>query len=339
MAEEGSRDDAIEITVVDVAHGNTTVLRDGDEVGMVDCSRNHAVYDELARTCTNRLKHLVVSHSDNDHMSGVLRLIARGVSVGIISANADSAKDSEVWKDFRAVVDEEVLAGRSFLSSIHYGSPLGISIGRINLEVLHPDASLVLHGPGRSAHEGLVDSNDCSAVLRVLVNGKPVALLAGDLTRYGLDRMLERGLPMGAPVLVFPHHGGRSGGGNDRLFAKEICEAVGPEVVVFSHGRHSGYGTPQPEVVRGVRDYGASVKVLCTQLAMECDNRALVPRPRHLALRPAAGRTNGACCAGTMIFKVSPSGDVELEPNFADHRGFVASSVGNALCARLSWPD
>ena len=340
LSQDASTGHPIEITIVDVGHGNAAILRDGTDAGMVDCSRSNAVYDELARTSTMHLKHLIVSHSDSDHMSGVLRLIARGVTIGVISANADSAKDSKDWDDFRMVVDEEVRAGRSLLSAVHYGSPVDISIGRLKLQALHPDASLVLRGPTRVAARGesILDGNDCSAVLRVSVGSNPVALLAGDLTRYGFDRIRDRGVPLAAPVLVFPHHGGHAGGGSDRLFAKELCEAIKPEVVIFSHGRNSGYNTPRPEIVQGVRDYGAAIRVFCTQLARACDARPAIPRPRHLAVRPAAGRPKGNCCAGTIVLKVSPSGEVEMEPSFADHRGFT-SSLNSALCARLDWAD
>ncbi|MGC4750154.1 ComEC/Rec2 family competence protein [Micromonospora sp. DT201] len=331
---EGQMLEGLEIVVLDVGHGNTTILRDGKDVAVVDCSRNNAVYDELARVGDRQIGHLIISHSDEDHMSGAIKLIARGISIGLVSANADSAKDSAAWRDFRTVVEEQILLGKTRLSSVHFGGAVELAVGRMTLQVLHPDPSLVLHGPTQksSKFEGAVDPNDCSAVLRVMVDEKPLALLAGDITRYGFDRMLAR-LPasLKAPLLVFPHHGGRSGSGNDRAFARELCETVQPEIVAISHGRNSGYGTPRQEIIEGVRDYSTSVKILCTQLGRACDARVDIPSPRHPSFRPSDGDRRGCRCAGTMVFKADRGGQLKIAPNFADHRGFV-TSVEHALC-------
>ncbi|MGW3808475.1 ComEC/Rec2 family competence protein [Micromonospora sp. NPDC005113] len=325
----------VELAVLDVGHGNTAIIRDGDELVMVDCSLSAAVVGELARTESRHVKYLVISHSDSDHMRGAARLLALGFSFDVIFANADSAKDSEAWEDFRLRVDEEVRAGRSKLTGVHVGNPYEISTQRAKFEVIHPDANLSLVGPTRTrrARAGLLTSNDCSAVLRVHIGGRPMALLAGDLTAAGFERIKSAGLDMRAPILVFPHHGGRSGASDDRVFAMQLCDAVQPEHVIFSHGRNSGHGTPRQEILDGVRQYSKRVRVACTQLSLRCHPQNVIPLQRHLLSRPSAGIASNSCCAGTIVFRADNDGHVEIDPGYESHSGYIRS-LAHALCNR-----
>lgn len=326
----------IELAVLDVGHGNTAIIRDGDEIVMVDCSLSSAVVGELTRTGTQNVKQLVISHSDSDHMRGAARLLALGVNFDVIFANPDSAKDTEAWEDFRLRVNEEVRAGRSKLTGVHVGNPYEISTRRTMFEVIHPDPDLSLVGPTRSrrARAGLLTSNDCSAVLRLHVGGRPMALLAGDLTAAGFERIRSSGLEMRAPVLVFPHHGGKSGAADDQAFARQLCEAVQPQHVIFSHGRNSGYGTPRQEILDGVRQYSRTVRVACTQLSLGCHSQRLIPLQRHLTPRPSAGIGSNSCCAGTIVFRLGGDGHLEVDPGHESHSRYV-SSLAHALCNRI----
>lgn len=325
-----------EITVLDVGHGNTAIIRDGDEIVMIDCSLDWAVAGELTRTGTKTIKYLVISHSDSDHMRGAARLLALGIRFDVIFANPDSAKDTEAWEDFRLRVREEVQAGRSKLTGVHVGNPYTISTQRTTFEVIHPDPDLSLVGPTRTkqARAGLLTSNDCSAVLRLHVDGRPIALLAGDLTEAGFKRIQSSGLDMRAPILVFPHHGGKSGAADDRAFAQQLCDAVQPQHIIFSHGRNSGHGTPRPEIIDGVRKYSKAVRVACTQLSRACHPSGPIPLQRHLFPRPSAGIGSNSCCAGTIVFCVDDSGHLEANPGYDSH-GVYVTSLAHALCKRL----
>jgi len=57
----------IEITILDVGHGNSTVVR-GDVVVVVDAPPGRTLPDELDRTSTKRVHHVVLSHADRDHI-------------------------------------------------------------------------------------------------------------------------------------------------------------------------------------------------------------------------------------------------------------------------------
>lgn len=325
----------IELTVLDVGHGNTAIIRDGEDLVMVDCSLSPAVVGELNRTDTHHVRYLVVSHSDSDHMRGVARLLALGFRFDVVFANPDSAKDSEAWEDFRLRVNEEVLAGRSKLSGVHVGNPYDMSTRRTSFEVIHPGVDVSLTGPTRTsrARAGLLTSNDCSAVIRVHVGGRPIALLAGDLTAAGFERIKSSGLEMRAPILVFPHHGGKSGAADDRAFALQLCEAVQPEHVIFSHGRNSGHGTPRQDILDGVRRYSNSVRIACTQLSRRCHPQSMIPLQRHLLSRPSAGFASDSCCAGTIVFRADDEGRIEVDPGYEGHGGYV-SSLQHAQCGR-----
>jgi competence protein ComEC len=108
------------------------------------------------------------------------------------------------------------------------------------LDVLHPGATA-----GTSA-------NDASLVLR-LTFGATSVLFAGDVERAAEREMLARGVPLASQVLKVPHHGSATSS------TRAWLAAVAPAIAVVSSGTDNRFGFPAPEVVRRLRDVGATV--------------------------------------------------------------------------------
>ena len=71
-----------------------------------------------------------------------------------------------------------------------------------------------------------------------------------------------------ACVLVFPHHGGLPGTGDEReaaLFGFEIARMVDPEVVIFSNHR-TMFRNPREVVLAGISKASPNARFACTQL-------------------------------------------------------------------------
>jgi competence protein ComEC len=68
----------------------------------------------------------------------------------------------------------------------------------VSLEVLHPPAGYT----GKA--------NDASVVLRLVRNGRGLALLCGDIEKKAIRTLLASGRDLMAEVLVLPHHGSAS---------------------------------------------------------------------------------------------------------------------------------
>ena len=144
--------------------------------------------------------------------------------------------------------------------------------------------------------------------------------------------LTESGHDVTAPILVFPHHGGRSGSGNVSDFARELCNLVHPKTVVFSIGRGE-HGTPQPDVVETIRQVIPDIRIACTQLSAHCTTVLPASLPTHLANKYARGREYGKCCAGTIVIDFLPK-EVTVTPGTAQHQEYISQFRATALCMR-----
>lgn len=319
-----------EVTILDVGHGNAAVLRCGGGTVVVDAAPGVTLPNELERTSTRHLEHLVLSHADKDHIGGAVGLLSGSLSVGTLWFNPDAVKQTDVFDDLRALAFNLHEAGRIQVSTnLNSGARAALSLEGMDVDVVHPDILGASTGPRPSGHRhGSATANSVSAVLRVVVQGAGEVLLCADLNAEGLRTLLSRGIDLSARVLVFPHHGGRSGG-DDRAFARELCAAVSPEIVIFSLAR-GGFLNPQPDIVAGVRDAIPSAHIACTQLSARCQPNDVREEPSHLAPRPAAGRAGIACCGGSLVIA---AGDAREDlPQLSRHAAFITDAVPTPLC-------
>jgi competence protein ComEC len=90
-------------------------------------------------------------------------------------------------------------------------------------------------------------------VIRVVKDGKGLALLTGDAQIPALRRILLSGGDISADVLVVPHHGSASS------LLPEFYDAVAPQIALITCGEDNSYGFPKPEVVDALRQRGIEV--------------------------------------------------------------------------------
>lgn len=312
---------SLEAMILDVGHGNCAVIRDGQTCLVVDVAREVELLAEMERSGISRIEHLVVSHADDDHVRGALKLLPRDeISIGTVWFNPDSSKKTRTWRAFVGLAHDLYEAGRLNVSTaVNVATRELLSFGRIGVEVLHPDIFFSGFGPGMARRsdqnasknigrvEPKIESNSMSVVLRVHLGGRPALLLPGDLDSEALKRVLLREREISAPVLVFPHHGGRCGGTSTVEFTRALCSAVQPEMVAFSLGR-GRYGNPLPEVVETIRSALPRARLACTQISTHCQVADL-PSPS---------------CAGSVLISLTEDGGLNVSPDLSDHRAFVA---------------
>jgi len=88
--------------------------------------------------------------------------------------------------------------------------------------------------------------------------------LPGDIDQVGLENLLEDNADLTAWLTVYPHHGGKPGRKNVKAFAARFCEAVKPEIVVFSI-RDNDRRFPTKEVVETVEETLDNVRMFSTR--------------------------------------------------------------------------
>lgn len=284
------------------------------------------------------LNEVILSHSDDDHIGGLIQLLmAPDIAIGTVHAKTDTMKTSKRWESVRrAVRDARERTKLNVRNDVALGAQIGVGHKAAKLEVLSPAGEEVYGGPGAKDTKGRpMTSNTLSSVVRVSINGTPSVLFAGDIDATGLDHLLENQVKPNAAVLVFPHHGGRVGHGSSRDFAAKLCAAVGPEWVVFSHGRRK-HLNPREEVIQGVRDSAPSARILCTQLSRTCAKAPRAKKAPQAEPFLAAGEQAGECCAGNISVSMV-AGKVVVHPAVVDHDAVIAASAETPLC-RHTWP-
>jgi competence protein ComEC len=226
------------VTALDIGQGDAILVSIGSTQALVDGGPGRAVLARLGSTLPffdRRIEYVILTHPDADHVGGLAAVIDR-YDVGTIvttSAEADTA-------DYRAFA---AAAGRSGARRVRLAAGDAIALApNVRLEALWPPAG-----------EAVAERNDGSIVLRLMVDGRPAAILTGDATSATERRLIDDGGQLAAPLLKIGHHGSRSSS------SAAFLDAVAPEAAFISVGKNR-YGHPAPSVLlrlrsRGIRAY------------------------------------------------------------------------------------
>ncbi|WP_078468411.1 MBL fold metallo-hydrolase [Streptomyces sp. NBC_01201] len=325
----------VEALILDVGHGNSAILREGDRCVIVDAKTDKMLYQALVESGVRRIEHLVLSHADTDHIAGALRILPnREFEVGTVWANADSTKDSMKWGELLALLadlaDSGICKVRIGISNADRDD---LSLERVGIRILHPTLRDIGHGTGEAGKvRPEITTNGMSVVLQVNLDGRPALFLPGDVDAVGFRQIVARADLGSAPVLVYPHHGGHSGSALESDFADELCMTIKPEVVVFSMGR-GNYENPLREVVERIRDSFPFIRMACTQLSRQCHPSVPMQTDRgHLNLYPASGRASGTCCAGSVRVR-AVAGEIVVDPDVDAHRAWIGQ-LHDPMCIK-----
>jgi competence protein ComEC len=309
------------------------VLQDLNGVVVIDAGLGNALEIYLREEGIRRIEVVLISHADQDHLGGLISLLAsRAVEIGKVRLNTDSSQGSKIWDDLLYELDQLDSENQVDFEPYLTRDKNAYSQGSIEIRVLAPSKYVAGKGPGSKDRQGRrIRTNTLSAVIRLLDRGSPIALFPGDLDEVGFENLKCPAEDLRAPLLVFPHHGGRAGASGLDYFVRELCAKVSPKVVVFSIGR-GRHGSALPEVVSAVRKYVEGVWIACTQLSDHCASELPKTRPKHLNREFAQGREGRKCCAGTLVIDLDKDGG--LLPVYKDHQEFVGLAAPTALCRR-----
>lgn len=322
------------LAILDVGHGNSSVLRDDNGVVVIDTGLGTTLLEFLKDVGIRQLDVVLISHADADHISGLIQLLAcREFVVKKVRLNTDSAKKSQLWDNLLYELNSLDKAGKvDWEVSLTANQQEDYSQGRVRIEVLGPSKYLAAKGAGSKDDQGRkITTNSISCVIRFSQGDLPLAVFPGDIDEVGLDDLQRDNGKTGARILVFPHHGGHSGSSDMGVFTRKICDQFEPSVVVFSIGRGL-HSTPRTDVVLAIRRHVKDVRIACTQLSENCTAADPVEHLGHLDNAVAFGKGVGACCAGTLVLDLDNIS--ELTPDPAQHALFIEKVAPDALCRR-----
>lgn len=320
------------IAIIDVGHGGSIVLRDQGKTFIVDCGAKSAgLLEFLDKEGITDIDQIFLTHADADHIGGLVGIVATGrFKINGIHYNPDGTKASAAWDDLAFVVNELHLSGKSEIVPKLICEREHRMCGEIELETVGPSAYLATKGVGnKDSSDRLIVSNSLSASFRVHWKGQSLVYIAGDIDQVAVDDLDKNGADLQADILVYPHHGGKSGAGDPREFTRRLCSLVAPKTVIFSIGR-AKFENPRPEVVAEVRAQIKDVRISCTQLSIHCSERIKYTDFSHLAEVYSRGLEDHFCCSGTFVIRLK-DGVAEV-PERARHADFIGKAATSPLC-------
>jgi beta-lactamase superfamily II metal-dependent hydrolase len=253
--------------ILDIGHGNSSVLIDKDGIVVIDAGPKSGLLEFLLAKNITKVDILLLSHADQDHISGLLSLLSsKKVQCSRIYLNSDAGKKSKLWDDLvYALYDHDKQGKIYFETSLTPHLNGKLNQGDVSIEVLAPNKYIAAKSPGSNDRRGRkLTSNSISAVIRLSFNNRSVALLPGDIDSVGLDNLLDDHADVKAWLTVYPHHGGRSGDDDINKFSSRFCTSVQPEVVIFSIRDNAKY-FPTKGVVEAVQKASDGVRMFTTR--------------------------------------------------------------------------
>ena len=237
------------VTCLDVGQGNCVVVRNpSGQAFLIDAGStskdNTARYQLLPflkAEGISRIDAVFVSHTDADHINGVLGLLNL-IEKNLTSITCDALVLPD-WQDPPAEYEELVSAAcRAGVTTLLASRGDVFRADSLLINVLSPERE-----------RKVTDVNEDGMVL-LLETGEFSALFPGDIGMSCEQKLLQDGILRDVDLLIAAHHGSRYSTGVDFL------SVVKPEIAVISCAEKNTYGHPAPETILRLENAGCQIK-------------------------------------------------------------------------------
>lgn len=236
----------LQITNLDVGQGDCCCIRYGDRTILIDGGSSDVNNVGSYRICNylkyhgiRRLDYIFVTHSDSDHINGLMEILQKQNHMGFQIGALVLPEIENADEDYQAV--EQICRNRGVtIRKMKKGDRL--LTGDLKFHCLHPFRKYKWQ-----------TKNDYSLVLQLQYHDFR-GLFVGDLEQAGEKQIMDQ--ISDVDYLKVGHHGSAGSGG------EKFLEALKPEIAVISAGEGNRYGHPAPETLERLRRNGA--KIYCT---------------------------------------------------------------------------
>lgn len=204
------------VTFIDCGQGDSSLVEIGNKKVLIDA---YDCYDYLIDKRINKIDYIILTHSDNDHIKDIDKIL-------------DYANVSYVlypkYDDFKMLKNK--------CNLIEVESSYEFNINGITFNILSPI-------------EDLKDSNSNSIVLQFKLD-LTTYLFCGDITIETEKLLIERyNLKLNSDVLKVAHHGSASSS------SYEFIRIVSPKYSIISVKENNIYNLPNDEVIKRLKKY------------------------------------------------------------------------------------
>lgn len=249
--------EGLSITCLDVGQGDGIVMEtaegccfliDGGSSNKEGVGR-YQILPYLKSRGISRLDAIMVSHTDEDHISGIRELLTF-MGEGLTGISADRLVLPE-WKEKKeAYMELEELARKAGVEVRKGKQGDVLQAGKLLIRILSPEQD--------SLGE---DVNEEGMVLEVQY-GSFRGLLTGDIGEKTEEKLLP--LLSDADFLKVAHHGSRYSSG------EKFLEVIRPEAGIISCSSSNTYGHPSPDAVERLENSGCSLYYTMKSGAVTC---------------------------------------------------------------------
>lgn len=233
----------LSVTMLDVGQGDGLVIETpGRHVLLVDggSTSKEKLYEYtyepyLKSQGITKIEAIIVTHCDEDHISGLMELIQKGYPIGGIYLPRLMTPDEEY-------LEFQTIAKKYHIPVGYLSAGDSFSIDGVDISCLHPRSG-----------ESYESANSYSTTLS-LSYGSFSMLFTGDLEGKGEEEVIHRLLEQKRSdytVLKVAHHGSKNSS------SEEFLNIVSPTVALISCADNNLYGHPHRELLERLRVAGA----------------------------------------------------------------------------------
>ena len=251
--------------VLDVGHGNSTVLETSTGYAVFDAGQRTQLLDFLREKSISQIEYVVLSHADADHIGGLVAILSDNtLIIDRVYLNSDSAKSTKIWNSLIYALNESKQSGRLKQIIPQATTNLGnsLSFEDVGVDILAPKETLALNSRLISGKQ--LSANALSVVVRIVFDNDKAVLLAGDIDLIGFKEMLKNPPILDAEYLVFPHHGGLPDRQNVVEFVDILCSTISFKHAIFSI-RQNEISFPREEVLHAISKFDSNIRFITTQ--------------------------------------------------------------------------
>lgn len=214
----------------------TNITIDGGSTSVTSVGK-YRIIPFLQSKCVRRIDYAIVTHADEDHISGLVEMLEQSDEDGIKIKNLVMPNIGLKDENYNDLVQ---LAEDNGVKVLYIERGNKLLFNSTEIKCIYPEGGIEVE-----------DKNDYSTVLSITI-GKFSMLLTGDISTAP-EGKIERFLEKQYTVLKVAHHGSKYS------TSEEFLHWIMPRYSVISVGENNMYGHPSAEVLERLRKSGSIV--------------------------------------------------------------------------------